>query len=379
MTKNIFYLRSTSIINDSRASKEINSLITNNFNVTVVGWDRDKQITNYQKVIINKHPVNSIFFKFKANYGSSAKTILGLILFQLWLFLILLLNHKKYDYLHACDFDCGFISMIISKLFKKKLIYDMYDYYSDSRSMSNHLKKIINKLENSVINHADATIICGEWRKSQIKDATPKRLSIIHNTPEIKNITNKTIIKSDNKKIKIGYVGILQENRLILEVLNSLKGNDSYELHIGGFGAYESTIKELSNNYQNIFFYGSLIYNDVLALEKDCDLLFATYNPEIPNHKYSAPNKIYEAMALGKPIIVCKNTGIDKLIIKNQLGFAIDYTPKDFIKVLENIKNNKTNLLEISKNAKKLYQEKYNWQAMEVELIKLYNNLGGIK
>jgi len=105
--------------------------------------------------------------------------------------------------------------------------------------------------------------------------------------------------------------------------------------------------------------------------------LFATYDPNIPNHKYSAPNKIYEAMSLGKPIIVCKNTGIDKLIIENKLGYAIDYSSKEFKKTLKNIKSQ--DLKDISKNAKKLYNEKYNWKKMEEVLIDIYKYIGGSK
>ena len=35
--------------------------------------------------------------------------------------------------------------------------------------------------------------------------------------------------------------------------------------------------------------------------------------------------KLYEAMALGKPIIVCKNTGIDSFVKENNLGAVINY------------------------------------------------------
>jgi len=377
MNKNIFYIRSTSIINDSRASKEINSLINNNYNLTIIGWDRDKRIKDYNNVILNDNNIKCIFFKYSSTYGGSIKNIIGLLLFQIWLFCILCKNHKKIDYIHACDFDCGYISMIVCKLLKKEIVYDMYDYYSDSRPMPKVIKNIIDNLENKIINYASASIICGDWRKEQIKKAKPNKLYVIHNTPDIKNINKKKIIKTTNNKIKIGYIGILQENRLIMEIINELKGNEDYELHIGGFGIYANEIENISKKYKNIYYYGSLIYNDVLSLEKDCDILFATYDPNIPNHKYSAPNKIYEAMSLGKPIIVCKNTGIDKLIIENKLGYAIDYSSKEFKKTLKNIKSQ--DLKDISKNAKKLYNEKYNWKKMEEVLIDIYKYIGGSK
>jgi len=377
MNKKVIYLRSTSIINDSRASKEINSLISNSYKVLVLGWDRDKKIKDYKNIKINNNTINGYFFKFNAGYGESIKNIIGLVLFQIWLLLYLIKNNRKYEIIHACDLDCGFVGFLISKILNKKLVYDIYDYYTDSRPMSKTIEKIVNKFENKVINSADANIICGDWRYEQIKGTFPKKVIIIHNTPDIRNVESKKIMKSNSNKIKIGYVGILQDYRLLKEIINEIKENNDYELHIGGFGKYEDFIKDSSYKYDNIFYYSSLPYNDVLCLEQECDILFATYDPKIKNHKYSAPNKIYEAMALGKPIIVCENTGIDKLVTENEIGLVIKYNAKDFIKELDLLTKNKRKINMMGKKAKKLYETKYNWISMEKELITMYSNLGG--
>ena len=373
--KTIYYIRSTSIINDSRASKEITSLMNNGFNVVVLGWDRDSRIKDYDNVYLGDKRINTIFFKYKAKYGESISTIKGLFFFQKWLYKQLKEDINKYDYIHACDFDCGYMAYKIAKKYNKKLIYDMYDYYVDSRPMPYLIKKNIEKRENSIINFSDISIICGEWRKKQIKGTHPKKLIVIHNTPNINYKESKKIIKSNSKKIKVAYVGVFQDNRLLLELLDKFKKNNDYELHIGGFGIYENQISDVANQNDNIYYYGSLKYDQVLSLEADCDVLFATYNPIIQNHKYSAPNKVYEAMALGKPIIVCKNTGIDELVSKNNTGFVIDYSADEFFSVLDKYKNNKKLLNVISKNAKKTYKEKYSWNLMEKQLINSYKDL----
>ena len=376
MDDKVYYVRSTSIINDSRASKEITSLITNGYSVYLLGWDRDKRIKDYDNIAINDNKVIGKFFRFKANYGESKRTILGLFLYQFWLLYRLIKDNKKYYVIHACDFDCGFISNLVAILFNKKLVYDIYDYYTDSRPMPNKIERIVNKLENNIINNAEITIICGEWRKQQIKDANPKELIVIHNTPDIKFIKDISIIKSKSKKFKLAYVGILQDHRLIMEVVDKIKGNSNYEIHIGGFGIYESDLIKLSKEYDNVFFYGSLKYDEVLSLEKESDILFATYDPSIKNHKYSAPNKIYEAMALSKPIIVCENTGIDSIITKNNIGLVVKYDAIDFMNKLDKLRSEKKLLKDMGNNANRLYKEKYSWEKMENILLKEYKKIG---
>ena len=81
----VVYIRSTSIINDSRASKEITTLCNEGYKVLVLGWDRDSRITDYNNVSINGNNINCDFFKYKTPYGGSIKTIFVLLFFQIWL------------------------------------------------------------------------------------------------------------------------------------------------------------------------------------------------------------------------------------------------------------------------------------------------------
>lgn len=366
----VLLIRSTSILNDSRATKEIKSLLKSGFKVTVLGWDREKRNKTDEKIAIAGNCADLHFLKLKCSYAGGMKNFFKMGIFQIWIALKMLKYRKNYHIVQCCDYDTSILALPIAKLLKKKVVYDIYDYYTESHNLGK-LKKCIEKQEIKTINKADLVIICTEQRKQQIAKASPKKLIVIHNSPDISYKTQK--YNKQNEKLKICYVGILSENRLLEEVTNEIIKRDDIELHIGGFGEKENFFENLSKKYDNIKFYGSLKYEEVLKLESKCDVLFATYNPKIPNHKYSAPNKVYEAMALDKPIIVCKNTGIDKLVVQEQIGIAINYNGEDFIKAIDKIKNK--NFTYKEGNGRKLYQEKYGWKIMEKNLIKSYKEL----
>lgn len=298
--KKIAYLRSTSIINDSRANKEIDAYVEQKNLVYVFGWNR-RNLTN----IGFDDNTNITFFMYnkKSNYGDGIKNIFKLLKFEIWLYKNLKKNIKKFDIIHACDFDTAYVGYKIAKKYKKKFIYDIYDYYVDCHNLY-FFKKMVENADISIINKSDVVILCTEQRREQINKTSPKKIEVIHNTPNIKKDYDLT--KFNNDKIKLCYAGVLQDDRLLIEIGNTISNYPNVELHIGGFGKYESFFEQLSKQNKNVFFYGQMKYDEVLDLESKCDVLFATYNPEIPNHKYSAPNKVYEAMALGKPIIVCK-------------------------------------------------------------------------
>ena len=362
--KSIIFLRSTSIINDSRATKEIEAYSSIFNRVIALGWNRQNLVLNN-----NYSNIDIYLYNKSSEYGKGIKNIFKMLLFRHWLYINLKKNKSQYDIIHACDFDTAHIAYKIAKKYKKKLIYDIYDYYVDCHKLS-FLKCFIEQKDISIINDADYVIICTEQRITQIAKASPKKISVIHNTPQINFKSSKNSL---NKKKKICYVGILQDDRLLIEIAEKIKDNNNYELHIGGFGKYEAYFKNLSETVKNVKFYGQLNYLDVLKLEDQCDILFATYNPKIENHKYSAPNKVYEAMALSKPIIVCNNTGVDQLVNEEKIGYSIDYNAEEFIKCLDSIDENEYE--KISKRTRKLYLEKYNWDIMKERLIDICKEL----
>ena len=294
--KNIIMLRSTGIFNDSRITKEIDALSNDN-NLIILGWDREGK---YQKHI-KGNSFSIYFFKMKAQYGQKTKNLFKIFCFEMFIFRKLIRLRNNYQYIYACDLDTGIVSRIIAKILCKKMIYDIYDYYVDSHKITGFFRKIIERQEIESINYACTTIICTEDRKEQIKKAQPKNLVIIHNTPYLPMDgfnDKKPIISSKSDRVKIVYVGILQTDRLLCEVAEYIQNNQQYELHIGGFGKYKDFFVNMAKQNENIFFYGDMNYVDVLKLESECDILFATYDPKIKNHRYSAPNKFYEAISL---------------------------------------------------------------------------------
>ena len=371
----VMLIRSTEIFNDSRVTKEITTYLKNNFKVMVIGWNRKGNNLSNKELKVKKNSAKIYLYNKKCNYGEGMKSIFKMVGFQLFILRNLIKHRKNYDLIHCCDFDTSLMVGFIARVFKKKVVYDIFDYYIDCHNLGK-LKKIVEKKEIKFINNADLTIICTEQRKAQIKKANPQNLIVIHNTPSFELNSIKKILKSETDKFKIVYVGILQESRLLKEIGEEVIKHKDIELHIGGFGLYEEYFSELAKNHKNIYYYGSLDYADVLSLENECDVLFATYSPKVPNHKYSAPNKVYEAMCLGKPIIVCNDTGVDKLINEENIGVSVNYNACEFVNAVYEIRDN-IDLKKLSNRAKKLYKNKYSWETMEDRLIKAVKSLSG--
>lgn len=371
--KSIVIARSNGVDPDSRVEKEANTLAKSGYDVIILAWDRTK---NYKEKIesikLADSKVVRISFGAKAEFGAGLKSLKSYLKFQYRLFWWLIKNRNKYDVAHLCDFDTAYIGSKAARICKKRIVFDIFDYLStDAKTI---IQKVIKKAEDRIIDRASATIICTEERKLQIKDANPRKLTVIHNTPA--ELPKGSSLRLENSNsIRVVYIGILQDYRLLKEMIRAIEKMESVELHIGGFGKHEDYVKKESETHDNIFFYGKMSYQDVLGLEEQCDIMTAIYDPTIGNHYFAAPNKFYEALFLGKPLIMVENTGMSNVVKKNDIGILINYSEESFVDGILRLMNKKGEWHVMGEKMKRIYEEKYSWNEMEKRLLALYEDL----
>jgi glycosyltransferase involved in cell wall biosynthesis len=113
-----------------------------------------------------------------------------------------------------------------------------------------------------------------------------------------------------------------------------------------------------------------------LHISTQANAFIATYDPSIPNHRYSSPNKIFEAMMLAKPVVVAKNTNMDRIVEFWECGLVVEYgnlvALEQALSMLANDLGLQTRL---GKNGRKAYKMEYSWEKMQERLLALYHEL----
>jgi glycosyltransferase involved in cell wall biosynthesis len=377
--KSIVIVRSNPVNPDSRVEKEASALDKAGYDVKILAWDRDyKYSRKATSLKMDKREIKIIRFGIPASYGEGFKNLYSFIRFQIKVLQWLIINRNEYHAIHACDFDTAFTAFVCSKIINKIMVFDIFDYlFTKPQGNFRTFKRFISYLQRIIINNSNGTIICTEKRKEQIVGTTPSKLVVIHNSPP--KISQFKPMHLNEEKIKIVYVGILQDYRFLKEIAAVVTTKNECELHIGGFGKYEEYFKELSKKNSNIIFYGKLSYEDTLNLEKNCDIMTAIYDPNIDNHYYAAPNKFYEALMLGKPLIMVYGTGMSEIVKEYDIGELIDFDIKSFEHALDSLIARKNEWKDISAKMVKLYDQKYNWNSMEKKLTMFYDELFDLK
>lgn len=329
-----------------------------------------------KEIIIDNKKIDNYEIQLPAIIGGGLKNVLPVLEFKKILSKWLEDNLEKFDAIHAIDYDVGSVALKICKKNNKKLIYHIADFYADSRlSIPAFAKKILRQKEYTIINHADATIICSEDRFMQIKGSFPKKVIVVHNTPARRQMITKEDVRLNCKdSLMLTYVGGLEKKRFIDKVISVVKEQPNYKLILAGSLGDARESFEHIDKIENITYVGKQPYEKALELYQSTDVMFAIYDPDHPNHRYSAANKVYEAMLMGKAIIVAKNTGMDKIVEEENMGYIINFEQQDLSELLTHISNNREELYEKSLNAYHAYK-KYSWEEMKKRLILLYEEL----
>lgn len=374
MSKILVILRSNPISPDPRVEKEANTLSKAGFEVKALGWDRTGILPKSEK----RGDFSISRLSIRANYGSGLMNFPALLRWQIGLMRWLLRNKKKYEIIHACDFDTILPALVMKVFWKKVVIYDIFDFYSDHlRKTPKIIKSLIRQLDLWAINHSDGVILVDDSRRAQINGSQPKICVSVYNSPDdIQFSTPHDQQVDSNSTLKISYVGLLQVERGLFELISVLKNHPNWFLDLAGFGGDEDVILSSIKDMTNVNWHGRISYEKALGLSNESDILIATYDPSIPNHRYSSPNKVFEAMMLGKPIIVAKNTNMDLIIEKANCGIIVEYgVEEDLEKALALLEEDKNLRSRLGENARQAYEKTYSWAKMEERLLGLYHQV----
>lgn len=311
----ICFVNRTTVDYDIRLQKYVQSCLTNQVPYCVIGWDRDGQCS---KLFPNEYQ-----YKVKAPYGGGWKNFIPLIgwLFFVWYHLIKLWG--KYKVIHACNIENCMASYPL-KFFGKKIVLDIYDTVKP-------------ELEARIAQKIDGLILPSDMRLKQIgiSKENCKHYLEVENVPFFNQEVKRKIIVDFPVKIHLAYVGVMQrEIRGIENVVELVKNDDRFLFEVAGTGdGLDEELRQAAKECSRIKYYGKVDYGKALQIESDADFIIAMYYLKAKVHEYASPNKYYESLYLGKPVITTKGTLVGNNVEKYNTGYVIGETVED-IKVL---------------------------------------------
>jgi glycosyltransferase involved in cell wall biosynthesis len=314
---NIVFTRSNSVDPDPRVEKAARCLQDAGYECLILGWHRllSEKCRNHRHLNIKR-------LLLPGRFGGGITNFFGLFVFNLWLLYSHLVIRPKI--IHAYDLDTV-LPALISRLFlKNKVVYDIADWYADSRKVG-VLRPFVAQIERWVCSKVDIVILAHEDRLQQI-GFQPQNWFVIYNVPEDMAEIVKDSCDDGEQLFKPNfvYVGVLQPDRGIEQIIRATNVV-GIKLTIAGFGPLSNMCTVESEKRNLITFRGRVSYEEALALQQGATAIMALYDPVVPNNRFAAPNKLFEAMMLGLPIITSAGTLAGEIVEREDIGLAVPY------------------------------------------------------
>lgn len=140
-----------------------------------------------------------------------------------------------------------------------------------------------------------------------------------------------------------------------------------------GSGSVERILKGKVQQYglENVSFIAYHPMDVVSEVVNCCDASITTFL-NLPILQTNSPNKLFDSLSAGKPIIVNSSGWTKELVEKNDCGFYVDpESPEQLADKLLEVKNNKELLMKWGENARRLSIEVYDKNLLTVKVAEI--------
>lgn len=333
-------------ITQPRYQKRITAL-SKQHNVKVFAFDRGlykKNAIEHDDLTILGEMSNKNYYKRIFLYIKLIKSILR--------------SKSKTDMFYFFSIDFALLGFLLLK--KNRFIYEIGDFAY--LSLPKVARNILTFLDRKIIKKSYRTILTSDGFKNYLmeKDSSlTKNIIIIPNRParELLDIDRKTEPFSETEPLRFGFVGILRYPNTVFKIVRIIAEKfPKYEFIYYGDGGLTKDFITLSESYSNLKYKGQFKNPDDLEkIYNDFDIHLACYDIKGLNQQLAEPNKLYESIYFGNPLVATRKSFLGEKVKDLGIGYVLDdFTNESIINFIENINVGdlnrfKNNMLKIDK------------------------------
>lgn len=336
---------------DPRVRKEVRALVARSCKVDVICL-RDENETN--KEIVDGAAIYRIPLSAKrGGYLTYCYQYLTFFVLSFFLLTKLFLTNR-YDVIHIHSLpDFQVFVALVPRLFRRRIILDLHEAMPEifaarfDLDMDSGRVALAAFLERISFKFSDIVLTVNKTIKARLvgRGLDPEKIIIIMNSPdeELRRERDMSRFIKENdleSKFVLVYVGGINQERNIEALIGAVgwvRKEIPIRMFIYGYGKreYIEELKRLRSALQldkEIRFGGWIPHEDVFSFLKLSDVGIISYVRN-PLTEIAIPNKVFEFIALRKPLIIAKLGALEELF----KGAALFYEPGDSEDLAEKI------------------------------------------
>lgn len=356
------------LVTDQRVNKSCLTLQKAGFEVLLVGR-RQRKSPPMDDRPYKSHRMKLLFEKGPMFYAT----------FNIRLFIFLLFH--RCDCLLSNDLDTLLPNFWISKLKRIPLIYDSHEYFTEVPELVSRPKvqRVWKRIEEYVVPKLPEMITVNQSIADLFHEKYGIKVHIIRNIPMRRMLpapaSRQEVGLDPNKHILVLQGSGINIHRGSEELLDAMRYLDDCQLVIIGGGDVLPILKEkvAANHWDDrVKFFPRMPYQQMMAITQLAELGFTLDKDTNLNYRFSLPNKLFDYIQAGVPIIASHLTEIERIITDYNIGTFIDnHEPKTIAATIQNALNDEK-ILSLWKNNLIFAAQNLCWENEEGVLLKIY-------
>jgi glycosyltransferase involved in cell wall biosynthesis len=377
--KTVLMLLSNAYDPDPRVRQEALALIGMGCQVRLLAWDRDLKAPAFER--IEGIDVERIFVA--SSHGRGPMQVFFYLMLYLKMFWRSM--RTRFDAVHCHDLDTLPLGFLLGTLRRRPIVYDAHESFPDmlAGSIPAFAQRGLALLETYLIRRVTLLITVGEKLRRHFAErgARPtvvvgnwKRLADFSRTPEqIRDIRRQLGVPDG--ALAVVCVTQLREDRKIEELLAAAHESPDVYVVLAGAGALERRVAQAAAANPRIIFPGFVTGAVIGDYTCAADVIYYGFDPDNPNARFSAPNKLFEALAAGRPLITGDFGEIAEVVRRAQCGIVLPEYSAPEIKKAFHILSDVDVRSRMARNAAETGRASLHWEKAEEILYREYSAL----
>lgn len=291
---------------------------------------------------------------------------------------------ERADIYHFHDPELLPYGLLLKLKTRAKVIYDSHECYPEDllnkewlpKWLRHPLAQSFERFENFVVRRLDAVVAATPHIASHF-EGIAKRVVTVNNFPRAEEFSGCDRAGGE-KRDGVCYVGAISFIRGIIPLLDALD-DVPREVKVYIAGSFASHDVELAatghKNWSRVSFFGQVGRQTIREIYGNSFAGIVNFLPA-PNHEYSQPNKLFEYMAAGIPVIASNFKLWQEMILPTNCGFVVNpNSPIEIAEAIKSLFSNSRLVFDMGENGKKAIESRFSWNHEIQGLLMLYGEI----
>jgi len=297
--------------------------------------------------------------------------------FRLFFFLLF----KKCDLLVSNDLDTLLPNYLVKKIRRKKIVYDSHEYYTGVPELEGRpfVRNTWHRIERCIFPKLNDIITVNDSIAKLYKDEYGKELTVVRNIPATQKpseLKSKKELGIDENKFMILLQGSgINIDRGAEEAVMAMKFIENAIFYIIGDGDVIDILKKMvkeNDLEQKVVFIPKQPMDKLLQYTVHADLGLTLDKDTNINYRFSLPNKLFDYIHAGVPVLASPLVEVEKIIRKYDIGEIIeDHKPEHIAEKIDHFFSDKDRMRNLKENCN-IAARKLNWEIEEEGLINVF-------